>query len=104
MQERQVRFARTILNGFEVFFAEFQNITLAAKTRFENADWHGLQESARRRIDLRTAAKCRLKIEGFWLRVADRRDLRLRVKLPAGFAVQCAITAQFGGKARPFCA
>lgn len=53
MQERQVRFARTILNGFEVFFAEFQNITLAAKTRFENGDWHGLQESARRRIDLR---------------------------------------------------
>ncbi len=53
MQERQVRFARTILNGFEVFFAEFQNITLTAKTRFENADWHGLQESALRRIDLR---------------------------------------------------
>jgi isocitrate dehydrogenase kinase/phosphatase len=53
LQERQVRFARTILNGFEVFFAEFQNITLAAKTRFENADWHGLQESSRRRIDLR---------------------------------------------------
>ncbi|MEH6585273.1 MAG: bifunctional isocitrate dehydrogenase kinase/phosphatase [Halioglobus sp.] len=51
--ERKDRFARTILNGFEAFFAEFQNITLAAKTRFENADWHGLQESARRRIDLR---------------------------------------------------
>ena len=53
MFERKERFARTILNGFEVFFAEFQNITLAAKTRFENADWHGLQESSRRRIDLR---------------------------------------------------
>ena len=51
--ERKDRFARTILNGFESFFAEFQNITLAAKTRFENADWHGLQDSARRRIDLR---------------------------------------------------
>ena len=51
--ERKERFARTILNGFEAFFAEFQNITLAAKTRFENADWHGLQESATRRIDLR---------------------------------------------------
>jgi len=51
--ERKERFARTILNGFEAFFAEFQNITLAAKTRFENADWHGLQTSSRRRIDLR---------------------------------------------------
>jgi len=51
--QRKERFARTILNGFEAFFAEFQNITLAARTRFENADWHGLQESSRRRIDLR---------------------------------------------------
>jgi isocitrate dehydrogenase kinase/phosphatase len=51
--ERKERFARTILNGFEAFFCEFQNITLAAKTRFENADWRGMQESANRRIDLR---------------------------------------------------
>ena len=51
--EKSERFARTILNGIEVVFAEFQNITLAAKTRFENADWHGLRESALRRIDLR---------------------------------------------------
>lgn len=51
--EREERFARTILNGFEAFFCEFQNITLAAKTRFENADWRGMQESANRRIDLR---------------------------------------------------
>jgi isocitrate dehydrogenase kinase/phosphatase len=50
--ERKERFARTILNGFESYFAEFQNITLAAKTRFENADWHGMQQASRRRIDL----------------------------------------------------
>ena len=50
--EKSERFARTILNGFEVFFAEFQNITLAAKTRFENADWHGLRQSSIERIDL----------------------------------------------------
>ena len=43
--ERKERFARTILNGFESYFAEFQNITLAAKSWFENADWHGLQLS-----------------------------------------------------------
>jgi len=46
------RFAQTILNGFEAYFAEFQNITLAAPTRFENADWHGLRDGATQRIDL----------------------------------------------------
>ena len=50
--ERRERFARTILNGFESYFAEFQNITLAARSRFENADWHGIRESAIERIDL----------------------------------------------------
>ncbi len=50
--ERRERFARTILNGFESYFADFQIITLAAKSRFENADWHGMQEASRQRIDL----------------------------------------------------
>jgi isocitrate dehydrogenase kinase/phosphatase len=50
--ERRERFARTILNGFESYFAEFQNITLAAKSRFENADWHGIRHSSIQRIDL----------------------------------------------------
>ena len=50
--ERRERFARTILNGFESYFAEFQNITLAAKSRFENADWHGIRRSSTQRIDL----------------------------------------------------
>ena len=50
--ERRERFARTILNGFESYFAEFQNITLAAKARFENADWHGIRDSSVERIDL----------------------------------------------------
>lgn len=46
------RFARTILNGFESYFAEFQNITLAAKSWFENADWQGIQRASSERIDL----------------------------------------------------
>ena len=46
------RFARTILNGFESYFAEFQNITLAARARFENADWHGIRSASIERIDL----------------------------------------------------
>ncbi|TXS91406.1 bifunctional isocitrate dehydrogenase kinase/phosphatase [Parahaliea maris] len=50
--EKKERFARSILNGFESYFAEFQNITLAARTRFENADWHGMHASSIDRIDL----------------------------------------------------
>ncbi|MFT4520261.1 MAG: isocitrate dehydrogenase kinase/phosphatase [Halioglobus sp.] len=46
------RFARTILNGFESYFADFQNITLAAKSRFENADWFGLRQATIDRIDI----------------------------------------------------
>jgi isocitrate dehydrogenase kinase/phosphatase len=50
--EKRERFARTILNGFESYFAEFQNITLASKSRFENADWQGMQQASIQRIDL----------------------------------------------------
>ncbi len=50
--ETSQRFAHTILNGFESYFADFQNITLAAKPRFENADWQGIHAAGRERIDL----------------------------------------------------
>ncbi len=50
--ETSLRFARTILNGFESYFADFQNITLAAKPRFEQADWRGVHAASRERIDL----------------------------------------------------
>ena len=50
--EKQERFARTILNGFESYFADFQNITLAAKSRFENGDWQGMHSASTQRIDL----------------------------------------------------
>jgi isocitrate dehydrogenase kinase/phosphatase len=50
--ERRERFARIILNGFESYFAEFQNITLAARSRFENADWPGIRDASNERIDL----------------------------------------------------
>jgi len=46
------RFVRTILNGFESYFADFQNITLAARSQFENADWLGIRGAAIQRIDL----------------------------------------------------
>lgn len=50
--EKLERFVRTILNGFESYFAEFQNVTLAAKSRFENADWLGIRAASTQRIDL----------------------------------------------------
>jgi isocitrate dehydrogenase kinase/phosphatase len=50
--ERRERFARTILNGFESYFAEFQNMTLAARSRFENAQWQEMQQASIERIDL----------------------------------------------------
>ncbi len=50
--ETRERFARTILNGFESYFAEFQNITLAARSRFENADWLGIRHASIQRIDI----------------------------------------------------
>ncbi|MDZ7782783.1 MAG: isocitrate dehydrogenase kinase/phosphatase AceK regulatory subunit [Halioglobus sp.] len=50
--EKLERFVRTILNGFESYFAEFQNVTLAAKSRFENADWLGIRAASIQRIDL----------------------------------------------------
>jgi len=50
--ERRERFARIILNGFESYFAEFQNITLGARSRFENADWLGIHQATIERLDL----------------------------------------------------
>jgi isocitrate dehydrogenase kinase/phosphatase len=50
--DKQERFARTVLNGFESYFADFQNITLAAKSRFENGDWQGMHSASAQRIDL----------------------------------------------------
>lgn len=50
--ERRERFARIILNGFESYFAEFQNITLGARSRFETAQWLGVHLASTERIDL----------------------------------------------------
>ena len=50
--DKQDRFARVILNGFYAYFAEFENITLAARTRFEQAEWSSMQDISSRRIDI----------------------------------------------------
>lgn len=46
------RMAKTIHNGFHSYFAEFHNITIGAKARFEKADWHGVQSANQERIEL----------------------------------------------------
>jgi len=48
-----LRLAKSILNGFEAFFADFQNMTMAARARFEAADWVAMQTAAAERYDLR---------------------------------------------------
>lgn len=46
------RIAKAILNGFEAYFADFQNITLGAKARFEKANWRAVQSAHAERIEL----------------------------------------------------
>jgi len=50
--DKQTRLARTILNGFRSYLADFENITLAARTRFEQAAWSSMHDASTRRIDL----------------------------------------------------
>ena len=47
---RQV--AQTILDGFAAYRHQFINITLGARTRFEEQAWRDVQKAAQERIDL----------------------------------------------------
>lgn len=46
------RMAKTILNGFRSYFADYLNSTLTAKARFEKADWHGVRDANVNRLEL----------------------------------------------------
>ena len=46
------RMSKTILNGFRSYFADYLNMTLGAKARFEKADWHAVQEANVDRLEL----------------------------------------------------
>jgi len=72
LREKQERFARTILNGFESYFADFQNMTLAARSRFENAQWQDMHKASTRRIDV-YKSKTRQALE--FVRLIAGRDL-----------------------------
>ncbi|GMG88004.1 bifunctional isocitrate dehydrogenase kinase/phosphatase [Biformimicrobium ophioploci] len=45
------RIAKTILNGFDAYFADFQNITLGAKARFETAAWQAVRQANKERLE-----------------------------------------------------
>ena len=44
--------ARTIYYGFQSMFADFQGITLGARARFEQRDWHGVHKAQADRTDI----------------------------------------------------
>lgn len=46
------RFARAILNGFDSMFAEWQNLTLGAQSRFERAEWHAIHAAMAERLTI----------------------------------------------------
>ncbi|MCP3906483.1 MAG: bifunctional isocitrate dehydrogenase kinase/phosphatase [Oceanicoccus sp.] len=44
--------AKAILNGFDAFFGDFQNVTLGAQTRFEKADWQLVHATMSHRLEM----------------------------------------------------
>lgn len=55
-----LRLAKTILNGFDAFFADFQSITLGAKARYERADWQGCSVATQERLQLYKRKVCQV--------------------------------------------
>ncbi len=50
MQDLSKQIAQTILTGFDRHFSFFQEITSAARQRFERADWESVREASAKRI------------------------------------------------------
>ncbi|WP_295436406.1 bifunctional isocitrate dehydrogenase kinase/phosphatase [uncultured Thiodictyon sp.] len=75
--------AQTILDGFDIHYQLFRDITGGARARFEAADWHGVQAAARERInyyDQRVQETLRILRRDFKLNDRDDRLWR-RVKV-----------------------
>lgn len=45
-----LRLAKVILNGFDAFLGDFQNVTLGAQSRFEKADWQQVHSAMSSRL------------------------------------------------------
>jgi isocitrate dehydrogenase kinase/phosphatase len=48
----RLRLAKVILNGFDAFFGDFQNVTLGAQDRFESADWQLVHSTMSYRLEM----------------------------------------------------
>ena len=46
------RLAKVILNSFDAFFGDFQNVTLGAQSRFEKADWQLVHNAMSHRLEM----------------------------------------------------
>jgi isocitrate dehydrogenase kinase/phosphatase len=46
------RLANAVINGFDAFFGDFQNVTLGAQARFEKADWQAVHGQMSHRLEL----------------------------------------------------
>ncbi|WP_101759791.1 bifunctional isocitrate dehydrogenase kinase/phosphatase [Oceanicoccus sp. KOV_DT_Chl] len=46
------RLAKVILNSFDAFFGDFQNVTLGAQSRFEKADWQLVHKAMSHRLEM----------------------------------------------------
>lgn len=44
--------AQTILQGFDAQYGRFLEVTSGAQQRFEQADWHAVQQAMKKRINL----------------------------------------------------
>ena len=66
------RMAKTVYNGFHSYFADFQNLTLGAKARFEKAHWHAVQTANQDRIEL---YKSKVRMTAELLRSVTNRDI-----------------------------
>ena len=66
------RMAKTIYNGFHSYFADFQNITMGAKARFEKADWHAVQRANQDRLEL---YKSKVRMAAELLHTVTNRDV-----------------------------
>ena len=47
-----LRLAKVILNGFDAFFGDFQNVTLGAQARFEDGDWQLVHAAMSKRLKM----------------------------------------------------
>lgn len=51
-RDLELLIAQTILQGFDAQYGRFLEVTSGAQQRFEQADWHAVQQAMKNRIHL----------------------------------------------------